>query len=188
MSLISRESRQNSKFFISPDPASFLHFKIEDSENHVFLVSREHGKKVEIYKDLIFNHVDIIEFINKNKFPKVPLLDSSNSRFFLENEKLVVFGVFGLSDSKVIAQEFEILADVFDSIQFVLLDGKRWKKYLERLFNIYQDDLPVIIFLDTKSGSYYLNNADGNKIGIYSGEIQTALNNLSANRLKVSIF
>ena len=183
---VSRQTLQTSKFYVTFDKKSFLHFDIKSSNNDVFLVSKNYGKNIRHYKESINDRKKIMEFVNQNVFPKVSILDSSNSQFFLESGKLVIFGVFlNSTESKIILKEFDMLADIYVDNFFVMLDGVRWGKYLKRVYDISQNDLPLIFVLNSKSKVFYMRNIYGNKISISSDQIQSVIKDLNRNKLKV---
>lgn len=115
--------------------------------------------------DSFSNHKDIKEWIQLEKYPLVPAMDSENYEDILGGDRLVVLGVFNPSEEAQFIKVKTSLKNIAKlyyrqikkrggsedgrSVIFTWLDGTRWGDYVNGVYGLTKDDVPTVLIADS---------------------------------------
>ena len=110
------------------------------------------------------NRENIKEWIQSEKYPLVPAMDSQNYEDILGGNRLVVLGVFRPLEGPQFTKSKNRLKDVArsyyqqikekngsedgKSVIFAWLDGTRWSDYIYGVYGLSKNDLPTVLIAD----------------------------------------
>ncbi|CAB4474608.1 uncharacterized protein OCT59_020186 [Rhizophagus irregularis] len=173
------------KFYSSKDPNLTAQLKIVKLPALVVLKDELQKNYPSVSLDSFLSRDIIKNWIQSEKYPLVPAMDSENYEDILGGDRLVVLGVFRSFEgtqikakkslkniAKLYYQQIKERGGSEDgrSVIFAWLDGTRWSDYIYGVYGLNKKDLPAVIIADPQSNKYYDTSRSGDKINLIDQE------------------
>ncbi|PKY43819.1 thioredoxin-like protein [Rhizophagus irregularis] len=173
------------KFYSSKDPNLTAQLKIVKLPALVVLKDELQKNYPSVSLDSFLSRDIIKNWIQSEKYPLVPAMDSENYEDILGGDRLVVLGVFRSFEgtqikakkslkniAKLYYQQIKERGGSEDgrSVIFAWLDGTRWSDYINGVYGLNKKDLPAVIIADPQSNKYYDTSRSGDKINLIDQE------------------
>jgi len=146
---ITKSLARSANFFVSPDPNSFKHFNMNPTSPTLFVVKNGLGAPIVypgIHDTSVASKKSIKSWINQNKYPLVPQLESENSEEILAFNGEVVIAIIKPDDGGSTLKELKEAAKSKEKgVFYVWLDGSKWATYVSRVYGYSEKDLPRIV-------------------------------------------
>lgn len=151
------------KFYSSKDPNLTAQLKIVKLPALVVLKDELQKNYPSVSLDSFLSRDIIKNWIQSEKYPLVPAMDSENYEDILGGDRLVVLGVFRSFEgtqikakkslkniAKLYYQQIKERGGSEDgrSVIFAWLDGTRWSDYINGVYGLNKKDLPAVIIAD----------------------------------------
>lgn len=127
---------------------------------------------------------DLASWLIKESQPLVTRVLPNNSRKVLKGEKIVILGITDPEDTTS-ESKLRAIAKIYrdgegnEDVTFAQLDGKKWGKFITRVYNIQSDHLPALVVLNPKEELYYDHQPNQVKFSLdHPKEILSAIKSL----------
>ncbi|CAG8756223.1 28604_t:CDS:2 [Gigaspora margarita] len=123
--------------------------------------------------------VSLKNWVQSEKYPLVPAVDSENYEEILGGDRLVILGLLRPADvrpfikaknslkaiAKLYHQQTKKRGGSDDSrgVIFAWLDGDKWENYIYNVYGLNRKDLPTVIIYDPLSSEYFDTSKSGEK-------------------------
>ncbi|RIA99772.1 thioredoxin-like protein [Glomus cerebriforme] len=173
------------KFYSSKDSNLIAQLKIDRLPALVVLKDELQKNYPSTSIESFVNRKDIKNWIQSEKYPLVPAMDSENYEDILGGDRLVVLGVFRSFEgtqlkakkslkniAKLYYQQIKERGGSEDgrSVIFAWLDGTRWNDYIHGVYGLSKKDLPTVLIADPVSNEYFDTTRSGQKLSLLDQE------------------
>lgn len=150
-------------FYTTKDKKTALRFNLNPSDLPASVIVKD--GTFHLFKSDI---KDLASWLINESQPLVTRVVPNNSRNILKGNQLVVLGI---TDPEDVDAEWKLreIAKIYrdeqggKDVTFAQLDGKKWGKFITRVYGIQSNKLPALVVLDPKSELYYDHHADQKK-------------------------
>jgi hypothetical protein len=152
------------KFYSSKDPDLVAQLNIDQLPAFVVLKDELQKNYPSSSVESFSNREEIKEWIQSEKYPLVPAMDSQNYEDILGGNRLVVLGVFRPLEGPQFIKAKNSLKNIAKSyyqqikekggsedgksVIFAWLDGTRWSDYIYGVYGLSKNDLPTVLIAD----------------------------------------
>ncbi|RHZ80306.1 hypothetical protein Glove_137g149 [Diversispora epigaea] len=164
------------KFYSSKDKSLASTLKVDKVPSLVVMKEGFYpSSSIEDFND----RMELKKWIQAEKYPLVPFVDSENYEDILGGPGLVVLGIVDPNKVQTFSMNKDFMKEVariyYQQIKergsedgrgviFALLDGNKWADYVYGVYGLKQNDLPTVIISDPKANKYYDASRSGEKI------------------------
>ncbi|CAI2175982.1 2280_t:CDS:10 [Funneliformis geosporum] len=182
------------KFYSSRDSNLTAQLKVDKLP--ALIVLKDEFQKSYPYTsiELFTKRENLKGWIQSEKYPLVPAMDSENYEDILGGDRLVVLGVLDPSEgtkyikakknlkntAKLYYQQIKEEGGSEDGrrVIFAWLDGTRWKDYIYGVYGLQKSDLPTVLIADPVSNEYFDTTRLGDKLTLSNqGQLLESIHN-----------
>ncbi|KAL0089353.1 hypothetical protein J3Q64DRAFT_1728215 [Phycomyces blakesleeanus] len=184
-------------FYVTSDVYAFQRFNLGLEDVPVMLIVKDDTEV--LYTPLaeinLFDkssRLELLSWINKERFPLVNMLNRANSVDLLKGDHLVVMALMENSNEESV-QAFRDLATKWKNTAtendkntlFVQLDSSVWANYANRIYKLTASKVPKAIILDPSRKQYFSVDLDKNTLSIDKpNELFKTIRAVSAGKLE----
>jgi len=158
-------SNSGAKFLVTSDKEmlDFLKLNSKDTKTSQLVLLQDHNSKMIKYSKGLNNESDLNKWIARNKYSLFTEISSQNSEEIMENNDLVVIGFLNSDLINSWTPKFKEAARKWRSsslsekhnIIFTWIDGKKWTKYISKVYHLELTDLPRVIFTKPDTEQFF---------------------------------
>ncbi|CAG8486626.1 578_t:CDS:10 [Cetraspora pellucida] len=169
------------KFYSSKDPKLATSLKVYTLPSLIVIKDDLQNSYTSLNSvDPFDDIVPLKTWVQSEKYPLVPAIDSENYEDILSGDRLVVLGVLRPTDvrpfikakntlkavAKLYHQQTKKRGSSEDNrgVLFAWLDGDKWENYIYSIYGLSKKDLPTVIISDPLSSEYFDTSKSGDKL------------------------
>ncbi|KAJ3044107.1 hypothetical protein HDV00_003211 [Rhizophlyctis rosea] len=169
-----RSVRSSASVYVTPDPAAYSSLALNANQFPLLVAAKDNGQDIVSYTGDLTIPDHIRSFIMSNRLPLVPQLTSENQDEIMSGDNLVVLLVLdplkpgreaAFSELRAAAKVWKDKEDV-RKVVFAWLNGKKWNKYVNRVYGLSEAALESIIITDPKNDAFFDVDMVGRKISV----------------------
>ncbi|KAJ3015948.1 hypothetical protein HKX48_004287 [Thoreauomyces humboldtii] len=193
---VATSMRHDARFYVTPDPAARDILNVQPpssstgARDPVLLVTKDNGQlTIPLPSSSLASRQTISTFVKSNRHPRVLHLDADNQEEVLGGDAVVVIAVIDPADPKKHAVLKALRDATFgwenqartenlheDLVVFTWLDGVKWSAYVERVYGVTEQQVPLIIIADPKEDTYYDVDNGGRAIAFEKAALLQTIN------------